>query len=140
MLDMDKTFDFSASDMKTIEDIVAALEPLNIAVLKLCRRDCNLVKGERILELTQKMLSKLDTDVGKEVYQAFEERVKSRRNAELIHVMEYLANPDYIKDYKTDAFGAKVDAKKIKDKIIALIKRLYPEYFGNNTESENAGT
>ena len=135
MLDMGKTFDFSASDMKTIEDIINALEPLNIAVLKLCRRDCNLVKAERILELTKNELGKLETDVGNEVYEAFVERVKSRRNAEIIHVMEYLTNPDYIKDYKTDAFGTKIEPKKIKDKIIALIKRLYPEYLSNQTEA-----
>lgn len=126
MIDMDMKFDFSESDMKTIEDIVEALEPLNIAVLKLCRRDCTLVKAERILELTKETLSKLDSEVGNDVYDAFVERVKARRNAELIHVMEYLSNPDYLK-VKIDSFGAKVDGKKIKEKIIALIKRLYPE-------------
>jgi len=49
--------------------------------------------------------------------------------------MEYLSNPDFVKTCKTDSFGAKVDAKKIKDKIITLIKRLYPESFSNYTES-----
>ena len=49
--------------------------------------------------------------------------------------MEYLSNPDFVMICKTDSFGAKVDAKKIKDKIITLIKRLYPESFSNYTES-----
>jgi hypothetical protein len=62
-------------------------------------------------------------------------RVKDRRNSEIIHVMEYLSNPDFVKTCKTDSFGAKVDAKKIEDKIITLIKRLYPESLSNYTES-----
>ena len=66
---------------------------------------------------------------------AFVNRVKDRRNSEIIHVMEYLSNPDFVKTCKTDSFGAKVDAKKIEDKIITLIKRLYPESLSNYTES-----
>ena len=80
-------------------------------------------------------LASLDTEVGNEVYDAFVNRVKDRCNSEIIHVMEYLSNPDFVKICKTDSFGAKVDAKKIKDKIITLIKRLYPESFSNYTES-----
>ena len=100
-----------------------------------CRRDATLVKAERILELTMETLASLDTEVGNEVYDAFVNRVKNQRNSEIIHVMEYLSNPDFVKICKTDSFGAKVDAKKIKDKIITLIKRLYPESFSNYTES-----
>ena len=80
-------------------------------------------------------LASLDTEVGNEVYDAFVNRVKNQRNSETMHVMEYLSNPDFVKTCKTDSFGAKVDAKKIKDKIITLIKRLYPESFSNYTES-----
>ena len=139
LIDMDKSFDFSEPDMKTIEDIVAALEPLQIAVTKLCRRDCTLVKAERILELTMETLSKLETDVGNQIYDAFVERVKARRNADIIHIMEYLSNPDYLKDVKVDSFGAKVDAKKVKEKIIALIKRLYPDSYTETTETTETG-
>ena len=135
LIDMDKRFDFTDSEIKLIHDIIESLEPLKFAVKKLCRRDATLVKAERILELTMETLASLDTEVGNEVYDAFVNRVKDRRNSEIIHVMEYLSNPDFVKTCKTDSFGAKVDAKKIKDKIITLIKRLYPESFSNYTES-----
>ena len=62
-------------------------------------------------------LASLDTEVANEVYDAFVNRVKDRRNSETMHVMEYLSNPDFVKTCKTDSFGAKVDAKKIKDKM-----------------------
>ena len=128
-------FDFTDSEIKLIHDITESLEPLKFAVKKLCRRDATLVKAERTLKLTMETLASLDTEVGNEVYDAFVNRVKDRRNSEIIHVMEYLSNPDFVKTCKTDSFGAKVDAKKIKDKIITLIKRLYPESFSNYTES-----
>ena len=107
---------------------------MKFAVKKLCRRDATLVKAERTLKLTIETLASLDTEVANEVYDAFVNRVKDRRNSETMHVMEYLSNPDFVKTCKTDSFGAKVDAKKIKDKIITLIKRLYPESFSNYSE------
>ena len=135
LIDMDKRFDFTVSEIKLIHDIIESLEPLKFAVKKLCRRDATLVKAERTLELTMETLASLDTEVGNVIYDAFVNRVKDRCNSEIIHVMEYLSNPDFVKTCKTDSFGAKVDAKKIKDKIITLIKRLYPESFSNYTES-----
>ena len=90
---------------------------MKFAVKKLCRRDATLVKAERTLKLTIETLASLDTEVANEVYDAFVNRVKDRRNSETMHVMEYLSNPDFVKTCKTDSFGAKVDAKKIKDKM-----------------------
>ena len=61
-----------------------------------------------------------------ELYESLFERIKKRRNTELIQVMEYLANPNYTK-WKTDAFGEKIDASNIKKRAVKMITRLFPQ-------------
>ena len=142
MVDLNENFDFTTNDIATIKDIIDALNPIDLAVQKLCRRDATLVNAERVLEICLEALNKLNSDVASQLYEAFIERVTKRRNSEMIHLMEYLSNPKYFEERKLercrDSFGTKVDENKVKTKGIMLIKRLFHamDDFETNEESE----
>lgn len=135
LVDMDQRFDFSNEDFELMKDIVDALEPFNFPVLNLCRKETTLVTAERTLELTLDILSNLDTEIAKELYEILSRRIKKQRNTGMIQPMEYLENPNYLQ-WPADAFGCKIDKTKIKNKAIKLIKRLFP--MSNEDQSQKS--
>ena len=124
LVDMNERFDFSLEDFETMKDIIDALEPLNLLVLNLCKRDSTLVTAERHIELTMDTLNALGSNIAKLIHESFVERILKRQNTDMIHLIEYLTKPSFL-DWKTDSFGEKIDGKSIKAKAIALIKRLF---------------
>ena len=125
------------TDLEKINEIIEALKPVKLAVQKLCKRECTLVQAERVLELTMIALSKQTTDIAEQIYEGFVQRVIKRRNSKMIHLMEYLSDPEFFKKKRKDSFGIRVDENEVKKKAIALIKRLFYSIESPDVEAES---
>ena len=137
LIDLNESFDLTETDLEKINEIIEALKPVKLAVQKLCKRECTLVQAERVLELTMIALSKQTTDIAEQIYEGFVQRVIKRRNSKMIHLMEYLSDPEFFKKKRKDSFGIRVDENEVKKKAIALIKRLFYSIESPDVEAES---
>ena len=55
----------------------------------------------------------------------------------MIHLMEYLSDPEFFKKKRKDSFGIRVDENEVKKKAIALIKRLFYSIESLDVEAES---
>ena len=60
MMDFDMEFELSDQDIKAIEDLCNALEPFEVAVNALCRRDSNILKADTTIKWVIDSLKKSD--------------------------------------------------------------------------------
>ena len=60
-------FDFSEDEITTLKNICDALEPLEVAVKALCRRDATLLTAEKTITFTMKELEKMNNDISQQL-------------------------------------------------------------------------
>ena len=112
------------AEIKILHDLIDVLEPVKHAVDGLCRRNATLLTAERIYDFVFKTLSN-------SVYSASlrshrEVRIKDRRNACLVDLLEYLHDPDFLMKNKFDIF----DKYGNKNKMYTLAETLMQKLFG----------
>ena len=125
MIQLDKPFEISQEEFSLIKDVCDALEPIEIAVSYLCKKDANLLLSEKILFFTLKKLSDLDTPTSRALHQQLTIRIEERRNVDLIHLVEYLNCPDYLDTASgRDQFGRKISKPAVMSLATSLLQRL----------------
>jgi hypothetical protein len=134
-LGKEKEFTLSEEELKVIGDLISALKPLQVAVEALCQRDSDLLYAEKVFEFTRKKLSEAGTDISAEVKERFDFRIDERRNIELVQLMKYLVNPDYL-SLSEDQFGHKIRRPKIANLATTFHLRLFGDGGPLETEKE----
>lgn len=71
-----------------------ALKPIQIAVDELGKRDANLITADAILKFLFDSLRKNNDDISKEMMVALSNRIKERKNQDLVSLMKYLQTLD----------------------------------------------
>ena len=125
LIQINKTFDFSNNEISAIEEIIKALEPIKAAIDALGADDSDLVVSEKIIKFVMMKLQKNKSSIGKKLYEAFRKRVGQRRNTYLIHLMEYLKNPSFVKNTH-DHMGERIRKKDILRLAMEFAERLFP--------------
>ena len=67
MIDFEYDYSFSNNNIKRLEVFVRVLEPLEIALKKICQRDSNLLESHKIINFLQKTLIELDSEFSETV-------------------------------------------------------------------------
>ena len=93
------------AEIKILHDLIDVLEPVKHAVDGLCRRKATLLTAERIHNFVFKTLSNSNSAYSVSPKSHLEVRIKDRRNACLVHLLEYLHDPDFLMENKFDIFG-----------------------------------
>ena len=103
MVQLEQRFDISDEELVRIKELCDALAPIEMAVEYLCKGDAELLLAEKVTEFTKKKLRDLETSISLALVKVFQARVRERRNPDLIHLLKYLKNPDFV-DENQDQF------------------------------------
>ena len=130
LLEMGSDIVISDDEIEALKQLIQILEPARYAVDALCRRDATLLTAERINGVVFKRLEKVIKEhpqniLAAEFYESLKNRIESRRNDTVIHLMEYLKDSSYFKKLKTDSFGKTPKKNKVIDLATELLDRLF---------------
>ena len=109
-------------EIKILHDLTDVLEPVKDAVDGLCRRDATLPTAERIHEFVLKTLS--NSAYSASLKSHLEVRIKERRNACFVHLLEYLHDPNFLMENKLDTFGEYGNRNKMCALAATLMQKL----------------
>ena len=135
MEQLNKDFDISEAELKTIKELIDALVPLEWLVKQLCHEDVNLIQAENLILFTLMKLRKETSEISQSLLERFETRIEQRWEPKVIHTLRYLENPAYLNE-KTDQFGNKISRKVILDLITKLVQRLTGNEVHENNSAE----
>ena len=93
------------AEIEILYDLIDVLEPVKHAVDGLCRRNATLLTTEWIHNFLFKTLSNSNSAYSASLKSHLEVRIKDRRNACLVHLFEYLHDPNFLMENKFDIFG-----------------------------------
>ena len=111
------------AEIKILHDLINVLEPVKHAVDGLCRRNATHLTAERIHDFVFKTLSNSAYSASLKSY--LKVRVKDRRNTCLVHLLEYLHDPDFPMENKFDIFGEYGNKNKMYTLAAALMQKLF---------------
>ena len=77
LLAMEVYFDFTDDDLKAVEELSNALEPLKSAALMVCKRNATIWDSERIMELIISEMQRSKSQINKQLFDALYNRTKS---------------------------------------------------------------
>ena len=97
-----------------MEELSNDLKPLKSAYLMACKKNGTTSDSERIMELTISEMQCSKSRLNKQLLDAHYDRMKSRRHHELVHLIEYLHDPNFL-DKKKGQFGIPIKKKSIHD-------------------------
>ena len=72
------------------------LKPIKVAIEAFGRRDSNLITSEVILIFLYKCLQENNSNISNELLEATKKRIKERRNINLITLLKYLQNSNFL--------------------------------------------
>ena len=128
----------SSGEIQLLRDIVAALEPFKVATEFLCKRKCNLVEAEDIIQFTAAKLRTIDSELSRNLLLSLETRYLNRRNSNLVSLAKFFENPDRLSD-TADTY--KMPSKTtITKNAKALQQRIFPDYTETSTLTCKAET
>ena len=136
----ENSWPLSPEEITTLDNLVLAMKPLELAVVELSRRSMDLLGAEAVYETTIQELTDLDTNIAKTLRDSFEKRVQERRQPTLVHLIEYLKDPSYINPNLCEAqdqFGNTIQKDAVHSKASVIIQHLFPEYRQEGDETEN---
>ena len=97
MIDIGCVSIVSDDDFQMCKNQVEALEPVKLATLGICQNDANLVSADAALVfLLNELKDMANNKFAQNLHTAVIERVRERRNEEIIWLMKYLLNPENI--------------------------------------------
>ena len=82
------------AEIKILHDLTDVLKPVKHAVDGLCQRNATLLTAERIHDFVFKTLFNSNSVYSASLKSRLVVRIKERRNACLVHLLEYLRNPN----------------------------------------------
>lgn len=135
LIDIKSELSFSENEVVLLKNIIAALQPVKLAVEALCREDVNLYVADITMKFMLDELSAQNTFLSKELKESLIIRIKERRNI-YSDILHYLHDPNVINvrirndDDDYEIFN-KTTKPLITKKIVELIER-----FALNEESE----
>lgn len=119
LYDIEVTIEFSDYEYKCMENIVAVLLPVKLAVEVLCRRDGNLITADAALQFMFDRMAEVDGDFSEQLKSVLSEQVCQRRT-EASAVLQFLHGQS-----NNTAFKFKVASKNTAAVfVIGLIQRL----------------
>ena len=97
---------FSDEEFNTLEELIAALEPVKVGTEALCRRDATLISSDQILKFICLKLSMQNSTFSKELLEMLVKRIKERRNPDIINLLIYLNDSEALdkQGQSTDVF------------------------------------
>ena len=118
---------FTDQDITVLKNLCAALKPAKSAVDRLNQRDATLLSAERINNI---VFERLEAASEKNPFAGtfmdiLKVKLEARRPADVIHLMEYLNDPSYVKSTTVDPFGIKPKKAKIRELATELLRRLF---------------
>ena len=119
-------FSFSDSDIKALDDLHDAMDPLEIAINMLGTRGRDLIGAETVYSYIYNLLDKQSTEIARKLKMSFMKRIKERRNATLVHLLLFLKDPSYWSKER-DFFGEEIVKEDIKSLATELVSRLFPD-------------
>ena len=121
--------------MAKVKQLCEALSIIKVAVENLCKEDRDLLQAERVVMFTINKLQELKSAISGDLLERFQIRIAERRDTRVIHLLEYLTNPDFI--FKgVDQFGIAINKPEITKYAIAQIRRLYPDVCIESNDEE----
>ena len=97
------------ADISKLRELDEALSPLEEAINGLGGHGVGLLYAENIYQICYEELDLLNTDIARKLKQNFFDRVDSRRNPTLVHLLNFLSDPDYVSDNREDFFGHEIN-------------------------------
>ena len=113
------------AEIKILRYLIDVLEPVKHAVDGLCRRNASLFTAERIHDFAFETLSNSNSAYSASLKFHLEVRIKDRRNACLVHLLEYLHDPNFLMENNFDIFGEYGNKNKMYTLAATLIQKLF---------------
>ena len=113
------------AEIKILHDLIDVLEPVKHAVDGLCRRNATLFTAKRIHDFVFKILSNSNSAYSASLKSHLEVRIKDRRNACLVHLLEYLHDFNFLMENKFDIFGEYGNKNKMYTLAATLMQKLF---------------
>lgn len=95
LIDLKSPIIFEEDDFNIIADIIDVLTPVKLTVEALCRRDANLCTADAVLKLLMSEISKKQSHLAQNMFQALKTRISQRRKEKLSGVVQYLYKPAF---------------------------------------------
>ena len=144
LLDLSIEDDMSAAEFSFVNELKCALEPMKLAVEALCRKDATLLTAEGIFQFLFLELKKRKLSLAKDLLYALRNRIRQRRQHNVVNLMRYLQNPKSLTDhdeYYTDDIDdiplSSNTKKSFLETATTLIRRLFYEDDSNEEESQD---
>lgn len=133
-------FDFSETEMKLLQQIITALQPVKIASETLGLKQANLLTADVTLRFMLDELSKQNSPISEDLLEELKFRIRERRN-EVTDVLQYLHDPEGYSKLEED-YGIFNGTSKaaITKKIIEIGERLcFKENVQDLSEKQASG-
>ena len=111
------------AEIKILHDLIHVLEPVKHAVDGLCRKNSTLLTAERIYDFVFKTFP--NSAYSASLKSHLEVRIKDRRNACLVHLLENLHDPNFLMKNKFDIFGEYGNKNKMYTLAASLVQKLF---------------
>ena len=112
------------AEIKTLHDRIDVLESVKHAVDGLCGRNATFLIAERINDFVFKTLPNSNSVYSASLKSHLEVKIKDRRNACLVHLLEYLHDPNFLIQNKFDIFGEYGNKNKMYTLATTLMQKL----------------
>ena len=113
------------AEIKILHDRIDVLESVKHAVDGLCGRNATFLIAERINDFVFKTLSNSNSVYSASLKSHLEVKIKDRRNACLVHLLEYLHDPNFLMENKFDIFGEYGNKNKMYTLAATLMQKLF---------------
>ena len=144
LLDLSIEDDMSAAEFSFVNELKCSLEPMKLAIEALCRKDATLLTAEGIFQFLFLELKKRKSSLAKDLLYALRNRIRQRRQHNVVNLMRYLQNPKSLTDhdeYYTDDIDDIPLSSNTKESFLetatTLIRRLFYEDDSNEEESQD---
>jgi hypothetical protein len=126
----------SPHEVKLVKQITDALDIVECGSLALGKRDCDLVKADKIFAFVLKNLSSQDSQVARQLHAAIKEKVHDRRNPLVSGLLNYLSNPELYFDND----GQDVMSAPARGQLEKSARDIYLQLFAQSLQLEDDNT
>ena len=124
-------------EMKIIKELIQALGIIETASRRLCRREVNLAKADRIYEWMLRKLDELESNVSDRLRNEVGYRISERRPKKVATLLAYLENPMFL-DLTKDRLLKYATKPEIKEMANDILLRLYPSLISQQTNIQGS--
>jgi hypothetical protein len=123
LIDINSSLKFSETEIKLLEEVIGALQPVKIAAEAICREDANLFTADIIFKFMLDELSEQKNIFSDELKDALLKRIKERRTvySDVLHYLSDPSKPNDVNDYGIFNKSTKLTITKT---LVKLLQRL----------------